>query len=819
MRAPFPSFLSATKASPARFDEFVAWAQPGGAAGIDQFHAEGFCPELPWFELHPSLLGQGDKRTRLPLLKYEHRYRSRDVWVRTRKGDPIVRDPSAMISAGRFLAFAKAYINVLFLYRGTRTASRSLVIALQLVEWALRQCNDGENDPSNTRLETFIRAEQALLSGDLCTSVRYEVSKDLEALSGMLQGGHHSKSFRYGDGGFGLLKSRFSFRSSVRAGGGRASERMDKDRVAKNQERRISNETVAAVGLAYRKAHDRFGPDHEVSVMAAVAALPFTTTSLRLSDLIGLRADALEPAADGRLHIAVYRPKSDVYQSIPVPRLLEDLAREAFEQVRRFSQPARDAFSFYLEKFGEDFSSIDTLYIPPQYERFFQASHFRISTPERKRATNAFEEEALQEESLADFVISGQNFSQRSGIDSPGDYFPVVGNVRRTLFYLLRDDVVQLCRALKLPVPHKVTELPSTTFIAATWLSRQVDADQGQQAGMEFAYLMAGRTVQRFGAVEEVSKHLLKRFKNKKNFPHWPFTGKDRKTRLDQALFLSFDTFSKSKTHRVGRMPDWWMPIFADRKWVLKWIDGNSGQPPLLFDTLDIRLSNGQFPRFTLHDTRKHHQTSALLQGVSEQLLNVLAGRTDGRQAAHYDLRTPEEIVKSSVEGYDPNSKIDVVGPVALAAANVKVVNRSAFLFQNAGPKQFTEVGGCVTSWSLNPCPKHGDCMRCEKSVWRKGDKKRLDRIQFLHVQATKVIADGHQKIARGAIPEPIERHIQQQEAVRSRCEQIFAIESDANISAGTLATFSAGEGSLSASALAALLRQENHQARSEGID
>lgn len=73
------------------------------------------------------------------------------------------------------------------------------------------------------------------------------------------------------------------------------------------------------------------------------------------------------------------------------------------------------------------------------------------------------------------------------------------------------------------------------------------------------------------------------------------------------------------------------------------------------FFNLNIRLSDGSYPSITLHKTRKYHQTEALLAGANEKFIDELAGRKNGKQSEHYDLRTPHEIISQSIETFDPD--------------------------------------------------------------------------------------------------------------------------------------------------------------------
>ena len=71
------------------------------------------------------------------------------------------------------------------------------------------------------------------------------------------------------------------------------------------------------------------------------------------------------------------------------------------------------------------------------------------------------------------------------------------------------------------------------------------------------------------------------------------------------------------------------------------------------------------------------------------------------------------------------------------------------------------------------------------------------------------MINEGHRKLEAGGIRKPIERHIRQHEAIRDRCEQIFAVELNPEIEIGTLVTFSGAPDAVGRSELTSRLRSD----------
>jgi hypothetical protein len=258
-------------------------------------------------------------------------------------------------------------------------------------------------------------------------------------------------------------------------------------------------------------------------------------------------------------------------------------------------------------------------------------------------------------------------------------------------------------------------------------------------------------------------------------------------------------------------------PVRADS--INRWLSGDASSDgkPLLFRKTDIRLRDGTYPSLTLHDTRKYHHTEALLAGAHEVFIDELAGRKSGTQSDHYDLRSPHEILVQSIDTFDPDVDFDVVGPVADQAQKVKFVDRQTFLYENAAPKHFTDIGGCSTDWSLDPCKQYGDCTRCDQQIWRKGDKKRLPEIEIRRSYTIEMINKAESKIKlHEDPPRPLVLHYQQFKDDLARYDAILAAEANDDIEVGTLVTFSAPPRAMSSSDLTLRLRAENLSATKE---
>lgn len=188
------------------FQRFIGWASPGGSAGINGIHALRFDPSQPYFEYSNSFLPLAHSTMRSWFIKQEH-LADRRIFSKARVGaEPAILMPDALISDGPFLHFAKAYINIITFYKGLRTHPKATVTALIYVESALRLLYGELVDPTKCSALVFQQAV-SLLEGakHLGGGKKYDIGKEMEVLSGMLQGGHHTKTFRFGNSGFRLL--------------------------------------------------------------------------------------------------------------------------------------------------------------------------------------------------------------------------------------------------------------------------------------------------------------------------------------------------------------------------------------------------------------------------------------------------------------------------------------------------------------------------------------------------------------------------------------------------------------------------------------
>ncbi|MFZ2999755.1 MAG: hypothetical protein WA071_05455 [Undibacterium umbellatum] len=792
-----------------RFDDFIRKYSPGGHQGIS-VHSANFERNAPYFEWATSLLAGGDNISRSWFLKEEFLSKGREVFTRVRLGkEPKIINPRGLIEPGRFLSFAKAYVNVITYEKKIRSTPKALILSISYIEKALRYLNKNINDPSNLNLKSFEIAHRAIQESSHGQSKKYDIAKELEIMACVLQDGYKSKNMHTRLTGFNLLNSPFQFRSMIAS----SSRPLLKNPVFPSKkesqvENRITSEEIVAVGLAYRKAISQCGAKSPSAFFSALLGLAFTTVSMRISELICLRRDAIYKSENdlSRTRIRISRPKIDSHQDIPISKKLAPLATEIFQTALDYSQEAHLAFKYYIERYPHDFNSIDELYIPLRLKQFFSKKYLSL---EDARKIFSVPETAQ---------VFSQRFSQGFGnleklqfVKRPGDISPLVsfGTSKITRLVTLKQ-LIHFCKDNEIIFRSRPCgEMDKyISILVATRMLLGSDVALKKKLKPLFDKGIAGSI---YIKSADLKAHLLNDFKKLK-FPHWPYVSKDRHVKLDEALAV---WFHPSPANDVGAGEEkgmWWKPENLTPIAIGFRISYVGKAPPALFLKLGIKLRSGLYPSFSLHQARKYHQTNALLAGANILFVDELAGRKTGSQSDFYDLRTPHEILIQSIDTFDPDDNYEVVGPIASALEQVKLVDRSAFLFDKAVPKHITEIGGCVTDWSINPCEQFGECTNCDKQVWMKGDKKRLSTIVEKRKHAIAMIKIAKKKKKDGNTSLSLVRQYQQFNADLIRCNEILAYEKNPEIAAGTLVTFSSLVQPLSVTELVMKLSAENRE-------
>ncbi|WP_156403814.1 MULTISPECIES: hypothetical protein [unclassified Massilia] len=799
--------LSFTSSNINRFDSFVDWARPFGSAGINDIHSEEFLQCSPYFEWSSRFFAHGDKTTRSWFLKYEFLRRGRVAFSRTRANSaPTILNPNGLIG-GKFLQFAKAYLNVMAYYRQSRTPLKPLVQSLSFLEKSLRSLHNENNDPTRISAKVFEGACALLKEEGFTPGQQYDIAKELEIMAGMLQGGYHSKKFRFSDKGFQLLDRPFAFTSPFPSRPRRRAITLNSSDLDVKT-RRMTLEEVGAVGLAYRKSIARNGIHDIKTFMAAIPGLALTTVSMRVSDLLTLQRDALYVANENteRRRIRIGRPKVGVSQDLPIAKKLGKLAEELFSTLLAYSAEAHNALRFYTRTYGDSFAAIRDVYLPEDVQHYFDQPF--LSVPDVYAALR-----------LRSSRLGPKQLPARLGklttsyfVEQPGDIWQAGGRYLDSTKLAKIADVEIYCVAMHL-VSFFPDDVDRNLYVSGSTAEKLIKGAALQKKRNLLKPLFhSGKIAKKHVRSDELKQWLLKDFKVEARYPHWPYTTKERATRVDEALLVWLQTDFDAYASDGEMTRTWWQPVPIPATSINRWINRElGGRPPLLFQQLDVKLNDNTYPSISLHDTRKFHHTQALLAGAHEVFIDELAGRRTGPQSDHYDKRTPREIILRSMETFDPDDDFFVVGPIAEQALSVRLTDRKTFLYENAAPKHVTEIGGCATDWSLDPCKQYGDCLRCDQQLWRKGDERRLPFIHDKLAFAMRMITVAEQRIAKyDEAPRSLVLQLQQFRDDVQRCNLILSTENDDEIPAGAIVTFSAPSGTMTASELITKLAKDD---------
>lgn len=800
-----PFIFESTRTSiEGRFDEFIGWAEPGGSGGF-LTHRERYDRKDPYFAYGKNYLPHSHATCRSWFRRQEYlkETASSEMFTKARGDDePEIRNPDSLIRPGRFLSFAKAYVNVYCEIRGIRSAPSATIRALIFLEKALRDLNGGNNDPSKLNHQAFSRAAHEAQTFEMSTSVAFDVGKALEHLSILLQAGGRFKGDKRQTvfPGFKLLSQTFSFRSAIKSPA-KFGKKVETDDDTADHEH-LSSEDVAAIGLAYRRAEQLYGHDGAPTFFGALMSLSLTTASMRASELQALREDALYLAAD-RYRLRIPRPKIGVEQDVPVSKRLGPLAAEIFNVVKSHSAGARAAFKFYLKQSPESLAGVHTLYIPTHVKSLFKNEYLT-----KDQVHDIINPDVAARRAFPQCVSSLDRFWF---VENPGD---VYRNLGRDSVVVCIQEIIEACRWFDVRVEIPLNAQPSQ-YVQLSVANTFIKGRQLSQAAVAIRKLYSSRKAKKCeGHISSAAleDYLLCQFKMSA-LPHWPYTSKDQSVRLDCALAVHFEAGANSNVAPGLQRQQWWLPRLLSIQTLNAWVSGSSARAPLLFKTTDVKKEDGTFPSVSVQRSRRYHHTAALLAGANPLFANELAGRQSGWQGEAYDYRTPRQIVRQSIDTYDPDQGSEVIGPIADQAPSPKrVVERRVFLAENASPKHVTEIGGCRTDWAVDPCDFHGDCIRCGKQVWRKGDTARIPRIMEMRSEAERAMKVGSAKLQSNPRMKAIEKQVRQQIETLDRCDFIIRIEADQSIEVGTLVTFANAPTAMSSTELLSRLRKFNLQ-------
>jgi hypothetical protein len=168
-----------------------------------------------------------------------------------------------------------------------------------------------------------------------------------------------------------------------------------------------------------------------------------------------------------------------------------------------------------------------------------------------------------------------------------------------------------------------------------------------------------------------------------------------------------------------------------------------------IFDELGITDEDGTALRLTSHQFRHWLNTKLMLAGEDDWLIAKWSGRADIEQNKAYDGRTQEQksrltkrigyvtngagvmTVAQATQMLTPYTSKSPPPPMVLFDLGLPISHK-ALGVDKEGVAQFTGLGFCVHSYAESPCVKNGDCAVCSEHVCLKGMPHNLEELRSL---------------------------------------------------------------------------------------
>lgn len=182
-----------------------------------------------------------------------------------------------------------------------------------------------------------------------------------------------------------------------------------------------------------------------------------------------------------------------------------------------------------------------------------------------------------------------------------------------------------------------------------------------------------------------------------------------------------------------------------------------------IFDELGVMDEDGNALRLTSHQFRHWLNTKLKLAGEEDWLIAKWSGRADIEQNKAYDGRTQEQksrltkrighvtngsgvmTVAQATQILTPYTSESPPSPMVMFDLGLPI-SLKALGVDKEGVAQFTGLGFCVHNYAESPCVKNGDCAVCSEHVCLKGmphtleeliTLERLHQEQLVHARAS----------------------------------------------------------------------------------
>lgn len=216
--------------------------------------------------------------------------------------------------------------------------------------------------------------------------------------------------------------------------------------------------------------------------------------------------------------------------------------------------------------------------------------------------------------------------------------------------------------------------------------------------------------------------------------------------------------------------------------------------------------------RLTTHQPRHLLNTLAQSKHVSQELIAFWSGRKNVKQNASYN-HVPQEAYIEAYVLMDERAPADlkVMGPLANKVeerSRKEVISYGEALKLELGSTISTRFGLCRHDYSLMPCPKDKDCIRCGENTFVKGNHKQLEEARNQLEIHTKAVTEAQNALDRGRFG--AERYVKLHSEKASRWAMAIERLTDPNIADRTLITLPPVADPQTRSGLAAAIRTSN---------
>lgn len=202
-----------------------------------------------------------------------------------------------------------------------------------------------------------------------------------------------------------------------------------------------------------------------------------------------------------------------------------------------------------------------------------------------------------------------------------------------------------------------------------------------------------------------------------------------------------------------------------------------------IFKRLNILDAEGQPFRIPSHGPRRYLNNMANEGLVSDLDLSRWSGRQNVSQNAPYDNTGGAPLGRIVQQAVDTES---FVGGMAKTIRKIRPADRADFLKARFATAHTTDIGMCVSDWSLAPCPSHGACAAgCGDHLLIKGDEKHRLRTETLLAEHEAMLAHAQSGAAIGGVGAG--PWVEHQQRMVEGLRKALAVHGDATIADGTI--------------------------------